>query len=61
MQNLLINFVITSKSVNEDYYNKVCDQISNAMLGSLLGKNQNNKVACEMAVTTDFFRKMETA
>ncbi|MCP4340853.1 MAG: hypothetical protein GY799_18685 [Desulfobulbaceae bacterium] len=61
MKNLRINFVITSNSVNEDHYNKVCDQISNAMLDSLLVENQNSKVACEMAVTTDFFRKMEAA
>ena len=60
MKNLRINFINPSKAVNEDD-NKVCDQISNAMLESLLVENKNSKVACEMAVTTDFFCKMETA
>ena len=57
MKNLRINFVITSNSVNEAHYNKVSDQISNAMLDSLLVENQNSNVACETAVTTDFFVK----
>jgi S-adenosylmethionine synthetase len=61
VKNLLINYVSTSESVNEDLYDKVCDRISNAMLDFFLVENQNSKVACEMAVTTDFFRKMEAA
>ncbi len=61
MKNLRINFVITSNSVNEDHNNKVCGQISNTMLDTLLVENQSCKIACETAVTTDFFRKMEAA
>ncbi len=61
MKNLLIHYVSTSESVNDDHYDKVCDQVSNDMLGSLLVENQYSKITCETTVATDVFRKMEAA
>ena len=61
MKNLGINFVITPKSVDEEHYDKVCGRFSNAILDASLMEDQNSKVVCETAVTTDFCRGMEAA
>lgn len=46
------NFLFTSESVTEGHPDKICDQISDAILDALLEKDPNSRVACETAVTT---------
>jgi len=54
MSKLQSNHVFTSESVSEGHPDKVCDQISDAILDACLARDKNSKVACETAVTTDF-------
>jgi len=54
MSKLQSNHIFTSESVSEGHPDKVCDQISDAILDACLAKDQNSKVGCETAVTTDF-------
>ena len=42
----------TSESVTEGHPDKVCDQISDSVLDAILDKDQDARVACEVAVTT---------
>ncbi len=42
----------TSESVTEGDPDKICDQISDAILDELLRQDPNSRVACETAVTT---------
>ncbi len=42
----------TSESVTEGHPDKVCDQISDAVLDAILSKDPTARVACETAVTT---------
>lgn len=42
----------TSESVTEGHPDKICDQISDAILDSILEQDPNARVACETAVTT---------
>ncbi len=42
----------TSESVTEGHPDKICDQISDAVLDSILEKDPTARVACETAVTT---------
>lgn len=44
--------LFTSESVTEGHPDKMCDQISDAVLDSILEKDPNARVACETAVTT---------
>ncbi len=44
--------LFTSESVTEGHPDKMCDQISDAVLDSILSKDPNARVACETAVTT---------
>ncbi|ATD55914.1 methionine adenosyltransferase [Clostridium chauvoei] len=44
--------LFTSESVTEGHPDKICDQISDAVLDSILEKDPNARVACETAVTT---------
>mgnify|MGYP001491866237 CR=1 FL=1 len=46
------NFVFTSESVTEGHPDKICDQISDAILDALLSKDPNSRVACETVVNT---------
>jgi len=46
------NYLFTSESVTEGHPDKICDQISDAILDALLEKDPNSRVACETAVTT---------
>ncbi len=45
-------FFYTSESVTEGHPDKMCDQISDAVLDSLLAKDPLSRVACETATTT---------
>ena len=44
--------LFTSESVTEGHPDKVCDQISDAVLDSLIAEDPGSRVACETAVTT---------
>jgi len=43
---------ITSESVTEGHPDKICDQISDAILDSLIAQDPYSRVACETLVTT---------
>src|SRR5437016_4909469 len=44
--------LFTSESVTEGHPDKVCDQISDAVLDALLDQDPTSRVACEAATTT---------
>lgn len=44
--------LFTSESVTEGHPDKICDQISDAVLDSILARDPMARVACETAVTT---------
>ncbi|MDH4129254.1 MAG: S-adenosylmethionine synthetase N-terminal domain-containing protein, partial [Spirochaetota bacterium] len=46
------NFLFTSESVSEGHPDKMADQISDAVLDSVLEKDPNSRVACETMVAT---------
>ncbi len=48
------NFLFTSESVSEGHPDKIADQISDAVLDTILAKDANARVACETLVTTGF-------
>ncbi len=45
------HFFATSESVTEGHPDKVCDQISDAFLDSVLSQDPNGRVACETYIT----------
>jgi len=45
------NYLLTSESVTEGHPDKLCDQISDAILDAILEKDPYGRVACETAVT----------
>ena len=47
-------FLFTSESVNEGHPDKMCDQISDAILDACLEQDPNSKVACEVCTKTNF-------
>lgn len=47
-----MSHLFTSESVSEGHPDKICDQISDAVLDSLLEKDPESRVACETFVTT---------
>ncbi|MDR3644503.1 MAG: methionine adenosyltransferase [Clostridia bacterium] len=44
----------TSESVTEGHPDKICDQISDAVLDAIMAQDPMGRVACETAVTTGF-------
>ncbi len=44
--------LFTSESVTEGHPDKICDQISDAVLDALLAEDPMSRVACETAITT---------
>jgi S-adenosylmethionine synthetase len=48
----MIKRYFTSESVTEGHPDKVCDQISDAILDAILAQDPNARVACETACTT---------
>ncbi len=44
--------LFTSESVTEGHPDKICDQISDAILDAILANDPNARVACETSVTT---------
>ena len=53
MSKIHADHVFTSESVSEGHPDKVCDQISDAMLDACLEQDPESRVACETLVTTD--------
>lgn len=45
------SYMITSESVTEGHPDKLCDQISDAILDTILKEDPYGRVACETAVT----------
>ena len=52
MQTKFTNRVFTSESVTEGHPDKMCDQISDAVLDALLEQDKMSRVACECCTTT---------
>ena len=48
----MVKHFFTSESVTEGHPDKVCDQISDAVLDAVLAQDENSHVACETTVTT---------
>eukprot|EP00914_Ancora_sagittata_P012264 GHVO01023631.1.p1 GENE.GHVO01023631.1~~GHVO01023631.1.p1 ORF type:complete len:396 (+),score=61.32 GHVO01023631.1:743-1930(+) len=46
------NFLFTSESVNEGHPDKLCDQVSDAILDACLSQDIDSKVACETCTKT---------
>ena len=45
-------YLFTSESVTEGHPDKICDQISDAVLDAIIGQDKNGRVACEVFTTT---------
>ncbi|MDK2802182.1 MAG: methionine adenosyltransferase [Oscillospiraceae bacterium] len=46
------NFLFSSESVTEGHPDKICDQISDAVLDAIISKDPYARVACETSITT---------
>jgi len=46
------NYMLTSESVTEGHPDKMCDQISDAILDAIMKEDPQGRVACEVATTT---------
>ena len=53
MSKIQADHIFTSESVSEGHPDKVCDQISDAILDACLAQDPNSRVACETLTTTD--------
>ncbi len=53
MSKILTDHIFTSESVSEGHPDKICDQISDAILDACLERDQNSRVACESMVTSN--------
>ena len=53
MSKIKTKHVFTSESVSEGHPDKVCDQISDAILDACLMQDPESRVACETLVTTN--------
>ena len=50
--------LFTSESVTEGHPDKICDQISDAILDAILARDPNGRVACETCVSTGLIHIM---
>ena len=48
----MAKYLFTSESVTEGHPDKICDQISDAILDAIIAKDPTARVACETTVTT---------
>lgn len=53
-QNSLKDYTFTSESVSEGHPDKICDQISDAIVDAFMAADPQSRVAVETAVTTDY-------
>ena len=47
-------YLFTSESVTEGHPDKMCDQISDAILDAMIAEDKSSRVACETAIKTGF-------
>ncbi len=47
-----LKYLLTSESVTEGHPDKLCDQVSDAILDAIMAQDPYGRVACETAVTT---------
>ena len=52
------HYLFTSESVTEGHPDKICDQISDAVLDAILAQDAQARVACETTVTTGLVHVM---
>jgi len=50
----MANFLFSSESVTEGHPDKVCDQISDAVLDAIMAADPYGRVACETFTKTGF-------
>ena len=50
----MADFLFTSESVTEGHPDKLCDQVSDAILDAIIAEDPNCRVACETMVKTGF-------
>ena len=55
---IVMRDLFTSESVTSGHPDKVCDNISDAVLDAILAQDSDARVACECSVTTDFLLVM---
>ena len=48
------SFIFTSESVTEGHPDKLCDQVSDAVLDAALAQDRTSRVACETLTKTGF-------
>lgn len=48
------DYIFTSESVSEGHPDKICDQISDAIVDAFIAEDPESRVAIETAVTTDY-------
>jgi len=53
MSKIRVDHVFTSESVSEGHPDKVCDQISDAILDACMAQDPKSRVACETLTTTN--------
>ncbi len=53
--------LFTSESVTEGHPDKICDQISDAILDALMAQDPMSRVACETSTTTGHRTIRQTA
>lgn len=47
-----MGYLFTSESVSEGHPDKICDQVSDAVLDAVLAEDPDGRVACECFATT---------
>ena len=57
-EKIMARHLFTSESVTEGHPDKVCDQISDAVLDAILEKDPNGRVACETCASTGLIHIM---
>src|SRR5262245_6257759 len=50
----MADFLFTSESVTEGHPDKICDQVSDAILDAIISQDPRCRVACETVVKTGF-------
>ena len=50
--------LFTSESVTEGHPDKICDQVSDAILDKLIEQDPDSRVACETTTTTGYVMVM---
>jgi len=54
MELIMADFLFTSESVTEGHPDKICDQVSDAILDAIIAKDPGCRVACETLTKTGF-------